>query len=36
LRDFELAAFTQRVEVAHIETHLIFTFQRNPELPVYD
>lgn len=36
LRDFELSAFTQRAEVAHIETHLIFTFQRNPELPVYD
>ncbi len=35
LRDFELAAFTQRDEVAHIETHLIFEFKRNPELPIY-
>lgn len=35
LRDFELAAFTQREEVAHIETHLIFEFRRNPELPIY-
>lgn len=34
LRDFELAAFTQREEVAHIETHLIFEFRRNPELPI--
>jgi DNA-binding Lrp family transcriptional regulator len=35
LRDFELTAFTQRDEVAHIETHLIFEFKRNPELPIY-
>jgi DNA-binding Lrp family transcriptional regulator len=35
LRDFVVSAFTQREEVAHIETHLIFDFQRNPELPVY-
>src|SRR5574343_647491 len=35
LRDFELAAFTQREEVAHIETHLIFEFRRNPESPIY-
>lgn len=35
LRGFLLAAFTQREEVAHIETHLIFEFRRNPEVPVY-
>lgn len=35
LRDFALSAFTERDEVAHIETHLIFQFQRNLELPVY-
>lgn len=35
LRGFLLSAFTQREEVAHIETHLIFEFRRNPELPVY-
>jgi DNA-binding Lrp family transcriptional regulator len=35
LRDFVVSAFTQREEVAHIETHLIFDFHRNPELPVY-
>lgn len=35
LRDFALSAFTERPEVAHIETHLIFEFRRNPELPVY-
>ncbi|WP_147651426.1 Lrp/AsnC family transcriptional regulator [Vulcaniibacterium gelatinicum] len=35
LRDFALTAFTQRPEVAHIETRLIFEFRRNPELPVY-
>ncbi|MFC7300449.1 Lrp/AsnC family transcriptional regulator [Cognatiluteimonas weifangensis] len=33
LRDFALAAFTEREEVAHIETRLIFEFQRNVELP---
>lgn len=35
LRDFALSAFTERPEVAHIETRLIFEFRRNPELPVY-
>ena len=35
LRDFALEAFTERKEVAHIETRLIFSFQRNPELPVF-
>lgn len=35
LRDFALTAFTERPEVAHIETHLIFEFRRNPELPVW-
>lgn len=35
LRDFALTAFTERPEVAHIETHLIFEFRRNPDLPVY-
>jgi DNA-binding Lrp family transcriptional regulator len=35
LRDFALSAFTERAEVAHIETHLIFEFRRSPELPVY-
>lgn len=35
LRDFALSALTSREEVAHIETHLIFAFQRAPELPVY-
>lgn len=35
LRDFALSAFTERTEVAHIETRLIFEFRRNPELPVY-
>ncbi|HEX7341535.1 MAG TPA: Lrp/AsnC family transcriptional regulator [Rhodanobacteraceae bacterium] len=35
LRDFALDAFTTRPEVAHIETSLIFTFHRNPEVPVY-
>lgn len=35
LRGFLLASFTQREEVAHIETHLIFEYRRNPELPVY-
>lgn len=33
LRDFALAAFTEREEVAHIETRLIFGFRRNVELP---
>lgn len=35
LRDFALEALTERKEVAHIETRLIFSFRRNPELPVY-
>lgn len=35
LRDFALSAFTERKEVAHIETRLIFEFRRNPELPIY-
>ena len=34
LRDFALAAFTERDEVAHIETRLIFEFRRSPGLPV--
>ena len=29
LRDFALAAFTERHEVPHIETKLIFEFRRN-------
>ncbi len=33
LRNFTLTAFTEREEVAHIETRLIFEFQRNVELP---
>ena len=32
MRDFALTAFTERPEVAHIQTHLIFEFQRNTEL----
>ena len=32
LRDFTLSAFTERPEVAHIQTHLIFEFQRNTQL----
>ena len=35
LRDFTLTAFTQRAEVAHIETRLIFEYRRSDELPVY-
>jgi len=35
LRDFALDAFTTRPEVARIETSLIFSFHRNPELPAY-
>lgn len=35
LRDFALSAFTERSEVAHIETRLIFEFRRSPELPIY-
>ena len=33
LRQFTLSALTEREEVAHIETRLIFEFQRNVELP---
>lgn len=32
MRDFALTAFTERPEVAHIQTHLIFEFQRNTDL----
>lgn len=35
LRDFALSAFTERPEVAHIETRLIFEFRRSAEIPVY-
>lgn len=35
LRDFALSAFTERSEVAHIETRLIFEFRRNTDLTVY-
>ncbi len=35
LRELTLAIFTERPEVAHIETHLIFDFRRNVELPVF-
>ena len=35
LRNFTLTALTERDEVAHIETRLIFEFQRNVELPVH-
>ena len=35
LRDFALSAFTERSEVAHIETRLIFEFRRSTELPIY-
>lgn len=34
LRNFTLTAFTERDEVAHIETRLIFEYQRNVELPL--
>ena len=34
LRELTLSTFTERDEVAHIETHLIFAFQRNTELPI--
>lgn len=33
MREFALAAFTERPEVVHIQTHLIFDFQRNTDLP---
>jgi DNA-binding Lrp family transcriptional regulator len=35
LRDFALSAFTERAEVAHIETRLIFEFRRNTDLPAF-
>lgn len=35
LRSFLLTAFTQRPEVGHIETHLIFEYRRSPGVPVY-
>lgn len=35
LREFALSAFTERAEVAHIETRLIFEFRRSPNLPIY-
>lgn len=35
LRDFTLSAFTQRPEVSHIETRLIFEYRRSDELPLY-
>ncbi|MBB1087381.1 Lrp/AsnC family transcriptional regulator [Lysobacter sp. SG-8] len=34
LRELALTAFTERDEVAHIHTQLIFGFHRNTELPV--
>ena len=33
LRSFTLSAFTEREEVAHIETRLIFEFRRKVDLP---
>ena len=35
LRELALSAFTERPEVAHIETQLIFHHQRNHDLPVF-
>ena len=35
LREFALTAFTERDEVAHIQTQLIFEFRRNTELPIF-
>ena len=35
LRELALSAFTDRPEVDHIETQLIFQHSRNHELPVY-
>lgn len=34
MREFAMAAFTDRPEVAHIQTHLIFDFHRNTDLPL--
>lgn len=35
LRELALSAFTERPEVAHIETQLIFRHRRNYEMPIY-
>ncbi|MCC5865831.1 MAG: Lrp/AsnC family transcriptional regulator [Wenzhouxiangella sp.] len=35
LRELALSAFTERPEVAHIETQLIFQHTRNHDLPLY-
>ena len=35
LRDLAMDAFTTRAEVAHIETSLVFEFDRKPVLPDY-
>lgn len=35
MRELALSAFTERPEVAHIETQLIFRHRRNHDLPVY-
>lgn len=35
LRELTMSIFTEREEVAHIQTNLIFAFQRNTDLPVY-
>jgi DNA-binding Lrp family transcriptional regulator len=35
LRELALSAFTERPEVDHIETQLIFAHRRNHDLPVY-
>ena len=34
LRELTLSAFTERPEVAHIETHLIFDYRRGSALPM--
>lgn len=34
LRELTLSAFTERQEVAHIETHLIFDYRRGSALPM--
>ena len=36
LRDLTLSAFTERPEVARIETALVFAHYRNPAVPFYD
>ena len=35
LRELTMSIFTEREEVAHIQTNLIFAFQRNTDLPIY-